>query len=143
MTNEGENTRRRPVGVWVISGFYALAVPCLLLMLVVVLSGPVELRATAVKRFETLGMLEWFFTLAGVVVGVSAAVCLFLLRRVAVALFVVEFGLNLANSAYRALTTDWLETLGGTQVASMVLVWFTMAVVIAYTRGLAKSGVLK
>jgi hypothetical protein len=143
MTNEAENARRRPAGVWVISGFYALSMGCVLLSYVLLLSGPAVLRTAVGRHLEAMGVVGWFFTLAMGVSGLSAALFLFLLRRAAVALFVVAFGLNLGYTVYLALATDWFETINASGLVSIVLAWISMGAVILYARGLAKSGVLR
>jgi hypothetical protein len=71
----------------------------------------------------------------------AAIILLFLLRRSAVPLFVLAFGLNLIVMACLALTTNWLQALGaGIAVAGFfVVVEFG---ILLYAISLARKGVL-
>jgi hypothetical protein len=114
----------------------------MLLAIALVLGGAIPLEAVRQKSSETMSLFDWFFTLAIPAAYIGAAVALFLLRRVAVALFAVAFGLDLGYTAYQALVTTWREILSGRDLPRMVLVWLINVAIIAYAYRLSKSAVL-
>ena len=142
MTDQSEDSRRRPIGVWVISAFYVLSASWTLLSFALILSGAVSMDTSRQMYFESLSIFDWLFTLAIAAAGTCAAVTLFLLRRISFSLFVLAFLLNLAYSAYQALATDWLETVRDPNLAGMLLAVIVMVAVLVYTRGLVRRGVL-
>ena len=94
-------------------------------------------RRTSTRWASLTGSSAWLG-----IAGISAAVCLFLLRKVAVLLFAVALTLNLGLTAFQIARTNVLEATGGPGLAGAVLGWLILVVVIAYTRRMAKRGVL-
>lgn len=142
MKNEEKNSRRRPIGVWVVSAFYVLSAGWTLLSFALIFGGAIKITAAQEAYFASLTGVDWFFSLAIGVIGFSAAVCLFLLRRVAVALFSVALALNLVFTAFHVMRTNWTEALGGAGLLGALFGWLILVAVIVYARRLAKRGVL-
>jgi hypothetical protein len=149
MTNELESSKRRPLGVWVVSAFYVLSGGWTLFSFALIFGGAITVTPAQEEYFASLSAVDWFFSfwffsLAFGVIGISAAVCLFLLRRVAVGLFSVALALNLAFIAVHVFTAvhvrgnNWTEALGGAGLVSALI----LVAVILYARRLAKRGVL-
>jgi hypothetical protein len=124
MANEGQSPKRRPIGVWVICAIYVLAV------------GATLMAAQQAYVASSLTGLDWMFTLAIGVVLLSAAVSLFLLRRIAVALFSAALVLSLALTAFQVFRR--IEGAG----RGALYGWVLLVAVIVYARRLAKRGVL-
>jgi hypothetical protein len=82
------------------------------------------------------------FALSIGIIGLTGAIALFLLRRLAVVLFSLALALNLLLTAFQTMRTNWTEALGGSGLFGVLLGWGILVVVILYTRGLAKKGVL-
>lgn len=143
MTNEVEKSRRRPVGVWLISAFYLVSAGWTLLSFALVLGHVVPLPPDQQAYFDSLTAVDWSFSVAIAALGVGAAVCLFLLRRIAVVLFAVALVLNLAFTAIHAMRTNWAEALGAAGLVGAVIGWLILVGVVAYAQRLAKRGVLR
>ncbi|MDA0238266.1 MAG: hypothetical protein O3B03_07110 [Proteobacteria bacterium] len=131
---------RRPIGVWLVSAFYLLSAGWTLLSFALIFGGAIKITAAQEAYFASLSGVDWFFSLAIGVVGFSAAVCLFLLRRVALALFPIALALNLAFTAVHVMRTNWAEALGGAGLVGALFGWLILVAVIVYTRRLAKRG---
>jgi len=142
MSREGNGTRGRPIGVWIVAAFYALSAGWTLLSFALVFGGAIKVNAAQQEYFASLTGVDWFFALAIGAVGLSAAICLFLLRRVAVALFSVSLALNLTLTAVHIMRTNSTEALSGGSLVGLMLGWLILIAVIVYARGLAKRGVL-
>ena len=113
-----------------------------MLSVVLIFGGAIEITAAQEAYFASLTGFDWFFTLAIGIIVLSAAICLFLLRRVAVGLFSVALALNLAFTAFHAMRTNWTEALGGAGLVGVLFAWLILVAVIVYARRLANSGVL-
>ena len=77
--------------MWVVSAFYLLSAGWTLLSLALIFSYVIRINAAQEAYFASLTGVDGFFSLAIGGIGFSAAICLFLLRRVAVVLFSVAF----------------------------------------------------
>ena len=142
MATEVTGTRRRPIGVWVICLFYALSAVWSLFSFTVVLSGAIPLNPAQHEYLASQTNLDWFLLVVSGVLGLSASVSLFLLRRVAIALFSVNFALGVILTIYQSVRTNLLEAAGGPSIVGMLLGWLIAVAVILYARMLAKRGVL-
>jgi hypothetical protein len=138
----GKSKRRRPIGVWIVSLFYVLSAGWTLLSFALIFIGVVKITPTQEAYFHSLTGVDWFFTLSIAVIGISAAVSLFLLRRISVALFSVALALNVAFTVFHLMRTNMIEALGGTGLVGLLLGWLILIIVIVYTRRLAKREVL-
>ena len=146
MTNRQKDPRRRPSGVWIVSLIYVLSAGWTLLSFALIFSGAIKINAAQEAYFASLSGMDWFFSLAIAVISLSGAVSLFLLRRVAVLLFSVALGLNLALTAFLAMRMkmrmEWIEAFGVSGLTGVLLGLLILLVVIMYARGLAKKGLL-
>lgn len=100
-TTEARPRPRRPVGVWVISIFYVISAGWTLLSFVLVLTGTITLNEAQRVYFASLGIVDWLLSLGIGVLGITAAVSLFLLRRVTVPLFATALVLNIVLTVFQ------------------------------------------
>ncbi|MBI4524440.1 MAG: hypothetical protein HY695_11600 [Deltaproteobacteria bacterium] len=142
MTTQWKSPAGRPVGVWVVCVFYVLSAGWTLLSLALIFTGAMKMNAAQQAYFGSLTSADWFFSFSISVLSFAGAVSLFLLRRVAVALFAVAFGLNIALTLFHTVRTNWTEAVGGPGIVGIVLGWVVLIAVILYARSLAKKGVL-
>ena len=142
MTNEEKSSTCRPIGVWVVSAYYLLSAGWTLLSFALIFGGAIKITAAQEAYFASLTGIDWFFSLAIGVTDFSAAVCFFLLRRVAVALFSVALALNLAFTAFHVMRTNLSEALSGAGLLGVLFGWLILVAVIVYARRLAKGAVL-
>ena len=140
MRNEEGSSRRRPIGVWVISVYYVLSAGFTLLSLALVLSGAIKLPAAQEAYWASLTATDHLITVAIAVSILTGAVCLFLLRRIAVTMFSISLALNVALTVH-ILRTNLVEAMGVTPLG-LVFGWFILIAVIGYAHKLAKDGVL-
>jgi hypothetical protein len=134
--------RPRPKGVWVVSSFYVISVGWTLLSFALVFSGAIKLTGEQEAYLTSLTGVDWFFTFATGVVTLSAAISLFLLRRIAVTLFAVALALNVAVSTYYVMRTNWITAIGGAGSVGTLLGLLILVTVTLYARRLSKRGVL-
>ena len=157
MTKEEKSPKHRPIGVWVISAFYLLSMGISSARAARFLSGA-KISPVQEATFALLTGVDWFFFWASAVLMLSAVVCLFLLRRITVALFSVVLAINLASMVILLMRTNWAELLdiyadvatsslslllvGGIALSGLLFSFFIQVAVIVYSRSLAKRGVL-
>ena len=106
MTNEAGKSKRRPIGVWVISAFYMLSAVWTTLSFALVFSGAMKINPPQESYFASLTGVDWFFTFASGVITVSAALCLFLLRKIAITLFLVSLAFGVAFTAFHTMRDE-------------------------------------
>jgi hypothetical protein len=155
VTKEEKSPKRRPIGVWVISAFYLLSLGVSSTRAARFLSGA-KISPVQEATFALLTGVDWFFFWASTVLMLSAVVCLFLLRRITIALFSVVLALNVASTIILLMRTNWAELLdidadvatgslllmGGIVLWGLLFSFFILVAVIVYSRSLAKRGVL-
>jgi hypothetical protein len=137
-----QGPKRRPIGVWVVSAFYLLSAGWTLLSLGLIYNGMISINPAQQAYFASLTSIDWVLTLTIGVAGFTAAVFLFLLRRVAVTLFSVALVLNLGLTAFQMIRTNFIEAIGGPGLVGAFLGWLILIAVIVYARGLGRRGVL-
>lgn len=142
MTNEGGGLGHRPIGVWVVSAFYGLSAVWMLFSFALIFGGAIKMTGAQETYFASMTGVDWFLTLAIAVTGLSGAVCLFLLRRIAVALFSVALALNIAVTTFHMMRRNLTEAIGGSGLVGMLFGLLILVVVNLYARRLAKRGVL-
>lgn len=142
MTNQQQSSQSRPIGVWAISAFYVLSAGWTLLSFALISSRAIKITPAQEAYFASLTSVDYLLSLAIGVAGLGAAVCLFLLRRIAVVLFSAALVLNLALTAFQTMRTDWVQAIGGPGLVGALLGWLVLVAVIVYARSLAKRGVL-
>ena len=142
MTNGKQSSKRRPIGVWVVSAFYLLSAGWTLLSFALIFSHVIRLKAAQEAYFASLTGVDWFFSLAIGGIGFSAAICLFLLRRVAFVLFSWALILNVASTAWQMMRTNWMKAIGPAGLVGALVGLLILFAVVLYARGLAKKGTL-
>ena len=142
MTSKIESSRHRPLGIWLICGFYLLSVGWTIFAFVLVFGEEIPLTASQKAYFESLSLFDWLFSLAIGATGISAAVCLFLLRRLAISLFTIHLGLSIGSTAFAIWRTNFAEAVGGAGLVGAVVGLLIPIAIIVYAQKLAKRGVL-
>ena len=135
---------RRPIGVWVISGFYLLSVGWTLLSMALVLGGAIELNEAQRTYFESLTALDWGWSISIGLLGGAASVALLLLRRVAVRLFGIVFVLNIGQHLYQLLWRSYTSVARATPgaPAGMIIGLVILLVIVRYAWNLERKGIL-
>lgn len=134
--------KKRPVGVWIISIFYLLSAGWTLLSFLLIFSGAIAINEAQRSYFASLGTFDWITTILIAVLGLSAAVSLFLLRKISVLLFGIALGVNIALTLFQTLRTNWVEAIGGPGLVGTIIGWVILVVVFLYARNLAKKQAL-
>jgi hypothetical protein len=137
----GINSPRRPMGVWVISIIYVLSAGWTLLSFALVFGGSIRI-SPAQAYVASLGAGDLLFSLAIAFFSFSAAVSLWLLRKIAIALFSITLFLNVIFTLVQIARSNFSQALGDTGLLGLLLSWLLLIAVIVYARGLAKMKVL-
>lgn len=133
---------KRPWLVWAISLFYLLSSGWILLSFVLIYSGKVPMSTTQRLYFSNLTPLDFIGTVFLTLLSLTAAIFLFFLERRAVTVLAVTLLCNIAYSVVHALTTTWLDAIGGPGLIGMVLGWGGLLAILLYSRRLAREGIL-
>lgn len=134
--------RRRPIGVWLIVGFYFLSASWTLLSFVLMQTGAVPLTPSQQAYLANLGLLDYIGSVGISVVTLLGAVFLFALHRAAVTLFIIGLAMNIGMTIAHAVTTDFTDALGNHGLVGIVIAWLIMVGVILYARSLSRQGIL-
>jgi hypothetical protein len=132
----------RPAWIWVIGIFYLLSAGLSLLTLTLVFSGASELTPGQAAYFGSMNTVDWLLSASIAITGLAGATALFLLRRIAVRLFIAALGLNVVATLYQMARTNVTQVLGGAGLLGVLLAWSVLGAVILYARSLANKDVL-
>ncbi len=102
--NESTATRKRPLGVWIISSFYIIYAAQSLLTFDLADSSVIPTPAGQPDIIIEITALDHFFTIIGIGIALAAALALFFLKKAAFYLYTVNLGLSIVF-IIRALTT--------------------------------------
>ena len=138
----GMATKRRPVGVWIVSVYFALSITGTVISLAELLAGDLTLTRAQQDYFETLGPTDYIGGATTLLLSSWAAVELFRLRARAVRILFVVLVLNVGASLYHLLATNWSDALGMTGLASVTAGLSVLAVILVYAWTLERRGVL-
>jgi hypothetical protein len=143
MSNDEQIVRRkRPILVWLISLFILLSAIWTLLSFYLILTGAIPLDPAQKAYFDRLTLIDHVSTIIPGLLNMSAAVALFLLRRIALYLFLSASGLSFVLAAWHATAKGWVEALGGAGLIGALIGYVLMIAVLIYTWRLSKKGVL-
>ena len=134
---EAARPRLRPGWVWVISIWYAISAAWQLFSLYMLWSGSVPLAQKA--YFGNWTSFDYASSIVLIVLTLSAALALFLLRKQAVSLFSLALALNIALSVWHMASQGWVP---GTILLSVIIGSGIFIAVCIYSRRLAKAGIL-
>lgn len=141
--NEPTATRKRPVGVWLISGFYMASAVWSLLSFYLTYSGAIPIPTEQPDIFGKLTAVDHFFAIIGNAVIIAAVITLFLLKKAAFYLFAVSLGLSIVV-ILQALTTDWFTDLGAAVILFAVFFMLLGGLVpFIYSWHLKQKGILR
>ncbi len=145
MTNaEGQiEPPRRPGWVWAISLFYLFSALFTGFGLYAILTHMIPLQPAQQAYFAALTPLDNSMTALIVVCNLSAALSLFLLRKIAVPLFIAGLAVNLAQTAWHTATKGWLAAMGSSGPAGFLIGIAMALAVIVYAVHLSRRGVLR
>ena len=141
--NEPTATRKRPVGVWIISGFYMASVVWSLLSSYLTYSGAIPIPTEQPDIFGEPTAVDHFFAIIGNGIVAAAMITLFLLKKAAFYLFAASLGLSIVV-ILQALTTDWFSDLGAAVILFAVFfVLLSGLVPFIYSWQLKRKGILR
>jgi len=138
------NSRRRtrPGWVWVSGAFYLLSAGSLFLYFALISADLIELDAAQQAYFASFDVVDFIGSIGVVLIALWANVLLFRLRRTAVRAFELAFSLSIAMVFVNLLTRNWVQALGGWDLAAVLLGWAALICVVLYARRLERRGVL-
>jgi hypothetical protein len=134
--------KRRPALVWVISIFYAFSVVSTIASYAIVFSAGFPVTAEQKQYFSSLTPIDHGLTALVLLVNLTGAVMLFLLKKQAPALFTLAFAIGLATVGYQCATRNWFGAVGIAGLIGAVIGWCINLAIITYALLLKKRGVL-
>jgi hypothetical protein len=143
MSDEQRVRHERPILVWLISAFFFLSAIWTLLSFYLILSGAIPLEPAQKAYFDRLTPLDYALTVATGLLNLAGAVMLFLLRKIALYLFLSAIGLTAVSTLWQAAAKGWVEALGGAGLVGALIGYVLLVVVCIYAWRLSKKGVLQ
>ena len=107
-----------------------------------IFGGVVPLDAASQAYFASIGILDWLITGAILALNLAGAVALFMLRKLAVNLFIGAFAFNILSVVMAILQTSWAKVMGSDGLIGVAFGWALAIAIILYARNLAQKGVL-
>ena len=144
-TAEQETKFKRPGWVWVISFYYVLSVLWSSIALYALSSGGIHVTPEGKQYFASLNMFDYALSVFQSLLSLSAAVMLFLLRKVAYPLFCTAFVVALASILWNVFARNWLaamKSMRGGLLGALIGMAILFAVCF-YTRRLSETGKLR
>ncbi len=133
---------RRTVWIWVIAIFYMVGTAWTFLSLYLVLSGSIPVNEAQRRYFDSFTLGDYVLLFGTSAINLAGAVSLFLLRKVALYLFLTGFAISVVTTLFEALTTNWTQAIGGGAVG-IVLGYAIAIAVCLYVWRLARQGRLR
>lgn len=134
---------KRPGWVWAISIFFVVSAAWTLLSFYLIYSGAVPLNAAQEAYFDSLTGLDYFSMVVLAIVNISAAVSLFLLRKVAFYLFTYGLIANVFMTLWHMVSKDWAGAIGGAGLVGAAFGLGSVAIVCVYSWRLIQRHVLR
>ncbi len=106
-----EIANKRPVWVWVISVFYILSAAWTCIAWYMVISKGMYVTPEGKTYLESLTAFDYAISIIQALLSLSAAVMLFLLRKVAYRLFCTALVVALIATAWHTLARGWLTAM--------------------------------
>ena len=133
---------RRPVGVWIVTAYFAITLTGTLISLGEFVGGELTLTPEQRAYFQSLGPVDYLGAASTLVLCGWAAIELFQLHKRAVAILGVVLIMNLGATAYQFLVTNWTDALGTAGLASVAGGLSLLAIILVYAVSLRRRGIL-
>jgi hypothetical protein len=142
VSDEQHVERKRPIWVWLLSLFFLLSAIWTLLSFFMIWSGAIPLEPAQKAYFDRLTPIDYALTIVVGLLNLSAAIALFLLRKIARDLFLASLALSLILAAWQAATKGWVDALGGPGFVGVLIGYILLIAVCIYAWHLRRKGVL-
>ncbi len=139
---EPASDSRRPKLVWVIAIGFGAAAVWTLLSLLLIETGHVELSDAQRTYFDNLSILDYGISVGIGVLNLAGAMTLFLLRRVALPLFLTSLIVSVAYACWSVYATSFEDAVGASGLLGSILGYSLLAAICAYTQRLRGRGIL-
>jgi hypothetical protein len=133
---------KRPVGVWIVSVYFALSIAGTVISLIDLLAGDMSLTPAQQAYFDSLGPTDYIGGATTLLLSSWAAVELFRLRARAVTILFVVLALNAGASLYHLLATNWSDALGMAGLSGVAAALSLLGIILVYAWTLQRRGVL-
>jgi hypothetical protein len=132
---------KRPRWVWVIFIFYLVSASYTLLAFYLTSIGAVPLTPTQKAFFENMTIVDYGITFLIGLTCIAGAIALFMMRKVAIYLFLISYSISMVFTLWVAATSTWIQAFGGGFVG-FIMGWIINIAVLVYTWRLFKKGLL-
>jgi hypothetical protein len=136
---EGE----RPGWVWAIFILYAFSLTSTIISIYLLYSNALPLEGEQKLYFDNLGLVGWSMTAIGALLNFSAALTLFMLRKITVKIWLAALGFSVVATLYRLQDSHSLQMMKTLAIIGVVMSICVKIAIYLYARRLARRGVLK
>jgi hypothetical protein len=143
MQTPAEPSSRRPLLVWLISIYFFLSSSWTMFSLFLIQTGTVPLSSAQKAYLANLNGADYLLLIIGALLGLSAAVALFLMRKAAYYLFGATLAFNMAFTIWHLIGRHWLSVIGAGGLAAAAVGWLVLFAICVYTARLTARGTLK
>jgi len=136
------NKVKRPISVWVISIFYTLSFGFSLISVLLTLTGIIPINQAQQNYYASLGVVDYITTIIITILGLSATITLFMLRRIAVTLFGMMLCIDIVLTVIQIFGTNYLAAIGGPGFVGTIISYIILFFIFIYSKNLAKKHIL-
>lgn len=133
---------KRPKWVWAISIFYSFSIVSAIYSFYVIYSGSIPLNEVQKEYFESLNFIDMALTFVSSMLTLSAAITLFLLKKITIKLWAAIFVFSAFAHLYSAFTTNYIETLDQIGFSGIIFGTIIIVLIYFYTKRLDARGYL-
>lgn len=133
----------RPGWVWAISIFYIFSFLWTSLSFYLVLSGVITLYDALKQYFENLRAIDLGISVISSILGFSAVVTLFMLRKITIKIWLTVIIFGLVSFVYSIVATNWLAAISGAGRFGILISYVIPIAIYFYTKRLDARGFLK
>ncbi len=141
-TNNSNSKKKRPVLVWVISIFYLFSFAWTTLSFFLIFSGVIPLPPEQEAYFNNLTTFDYGYTFLLMGINLAGAISLFLLRKIALYLFVGGLAISILSTIWHILTKGWLQAVGSAGLTGSLIGYVISIAICIYIWKLTNKGVL-
>jgi len=133
---------KRPKLVWIVFLFYLISVGYTGLSFFLVYSGSIPVTPEQARYFQNLSAFDYTITALSSLLNLAGAIALFQLRKIAFHLFTAALVVAILQTLIHAITTNFVNALGGPGAIGILIAYGVLAAVCLYAWKLKARGVL-
>jgi len=136
------DTSKRPKWVWAITIWYAFSFLSVIYSFYAINIGQIPLNEVQKEYFANVGVIDMVITFISSLLAITAAITLFMLKKITIKLWVAVFSFAIFAHLYSILTSNYLEVLDEAGVFGIIFGTTIIVLIYFYAKRLNARGYL-